>query len=423
MRSAVDEIIRYNRGFDSYSLGVKLQRLTSSPFGFMRGTFHIFCRDIEDGPFRKWPVLDAAGPIVGDLHTENFGAFRAITGDVVYDINDFDETAAARYEFDLRRLTASLVLAALDSKLRLGDGVRAAEEAVRAYLETLIRVGRVKKRAGFAELHDAKATHRLLNVAVEKSRIEMLRPMVAESTPGAWVLRSSEHYLPIEDRLRQAIVKALPAYLKTALAPKASNPATYAFEDAAFRIAGCGSLGRRRFALLLGKGQAKRKGKAKPKGEALETLRLVEWKDALDSALDSKVQRQSRGRAEYVVAQTLKFQLNPKRYLGYTAMAGRPMQAREIGANDARFAHKQFADPARFETAARIFGEITARAHLLATLGKKGPRGLHQELMGREDRFVNRLLSFAVAYTDRTYADYDDLIRRRDEVAKAWSKR
>ena len=423
MRSAVDEILRFNRGFHAYSLGVKLTRLTSSPFGFFRGTFHVFCRDLEAGPFRKWPALAASGPVVGDLHTENFGTFRATTGDVVYDINDFDETAEGSLEFDLRRLATSLILAALDNKLRLGDGVRAAEESIRAYLETVVRMGRVKKRDAFVRAHDPDTVRRLLLVAAEKSRIEFLRPMVAESTPGEWVLRPSEHLLPIDEPQREGIVKALPAYLESALAPKGANPRKYSFQDACFRIAGCGSLGRLRFALLMGKGQAKAKGKAAARGETLETLRLIEWKDSLDSSLESALPRQSRKRASYVVKQTVKFQLFPKRYLGYTVFRGRPMQAREIGANDDRFHHKQFADPARFESAARIFGEITARAHLLATLGETGPRSIHGEILGREDRFVVRLLSFAVAYADRVNADYEELMARREQIAKAWGAR
>jgi uncharacterized protein (DUF2252 family) len=421
MRSAVEQILRFNRGFHAYSLGVKLGRLTSSPFGFFRGTFHIFCRDLDKGPFRKWPMLEARGPIVGDLHTENFGTFRAITGQVVYDINDFDETTEGFYEFDLRRLATSLILAALDNKLRLGDGVRAAEETIRAYLEILARMGRVKKREGFETLHDLDALRRLLRLAAEKSRIEFLRPMVAESTPGEWVLRPSEHYLPIDESQRNGILKGLPAYLQTALAPKGANVKKYSFQDAAFRIAGCGSLGRFRFALLMGKGQQKRaKRKPAPAGEALETLRLIEWKDSFDSSLDSLAPRQGKKRAVYVVKQAIRFQLVPKRYLGYTTFEGRPMQAREIGANDDRFHHDQFTDPARYETAARIFGEITARVHLLGTMGKNGPRTIHRQILGQEDRFVNRLLSFAVAYADRVHADFEELVRRRDQVAKAW---
>ena len=102
-------------------------------------------------------------------------------------------------------------------------------------------------------------------------------------------------------------------------------------------------------------------------------------------------------------------------------MFGRPMQAREIGANDVRFDPQAFEDPLRFQTAARIFGEITARVHLLGSLAKAGPRDLVHEIAGREDRFIGRLLAFAVDYAYQTIEDHAELLRRRDEVARDWS--
>ncbi len=228
------------------------------------------------------------------------------------------------------------------------------------------------------------------------------------------MLHCKEHYLPVDDKERAQVVKALPRFLKSCLAPPGSHPERYQFQDAAFRIAGCGSLGRQRYAILLGKAKA---GK-----QSLESLRLVEWKDALDSSLVAKRPHQTKGRARDVVKATLAFQLMPKRYLGYTTIDGRPMQAREIGANDFRFQHKEFADPVRFQNAARIFGEITARSHLLSTLGSKGPRSLLRELAGGEDRWINRLVTFAVAYTDRVLDDHQELCARRSEVAEKWAE-
>ena len=111
----------------------------------------------------------------------------------------------------------------------------------------------------------------------------------------------------------------------------------------------------------------------------------------------------------------------PKRYLGFVTMGNRPMQSKEIGANDARFDPKLMQNPARFQGASQMFGNITARAHLLASMGRPGPRPLVKKLRSREDRFVHKLLSFAVAYADRTFEDFDELIRRKAEVAQTWT--
>ena len=97
------------------------------------------------------------------------------------------------------------------------------------------------------------------------------------------------------------------------------------------------------------------------------------------------------------------------------------MQTKEIGANDARFNPEMMQDPVRFQRAAQMFGNITARAHLLASMGSPGPRPLVKKLHGREGRFVHKLLSFAVAYADRTFEDFEELLWRRAEVARAWT--
>ena len=412
MRSAVDEILAFNRGFRPEFLHNKLDKLSASPFGFFRGTFHVWCRDLREDPFKKWICLDIAGPIVGDLHTENFGSFRAITNEIVYDINDFDETTRGLYEYDLRRLATSLLLAALDNRRTLGDGMNAAEAAVRGYLETIVRLGRVRKRVELERLPEAKQVRQLLSAAAEKKRAEFLKGIAVETTPGSFVFRASEKYLPVKDKVRRMARKSLPFFLRHCLAPPKARPAKYSFQDIAFRIAGTGSLGRARYALLLGKGRKKE--------ETYETLRLIEWKESLESALNSGAVRHRLKRPREVIEATRAFQLFPKRYLGYTWLGEVPMQAREIGANDLRFDHKQFRELDRFLAASRIFGEITARAHLLGSLGKPGPREIPQEISRREDRFVYHLLRFAVAYAGRVMDGHEELVRRKEEVARAW---
>jgi hypothetical protein len=95
------------------------------------------------------------------------------------------------------------------------------------------------------------------------------------------------------------------------------------------------------------------------------------------------------------------------------------MQGREIGANDRRFRRAEFLEPARFTAAARVFGSIAARAHLLGSLKEDGPRPLAQ-LGGR---FVLRVIAFATAYAEQTLEDFEELTRRRGELQRLWRER
>ena len=105
----LEAILRANHGRKPKLLRLKLRRMLADPFTFFRGTNHLFVGD--------WPELQPpeVGPdilICGDLHLENFGAYRTAEGDFRYDINDFDEAMIASSSLDLVRCTASIFLAA-----------------------------------------------------------------------------------------------------------------------------------------------------------------------------------------------------------------------------------------------------------------------------------------------------------------------
>src|SRR5690242_1852264 len=107
--SAVAEILAFNRDRKSKLLRLKFRRMKKDAFAFFRGSDHLFAS--------RWPGLrpQDVGPaslICGDRHLENFGAYRTDDGDLLYDINDFDEALVAPCSLDLVRCTTSILLAA-----------------------------------------------------------------------------------------------------------------------------------------------------------------------------------------------------------------------------------------------------------------------------------------------------------------------
>ena len=413
MRDPVQAIIDFNSGFDARSLQLKLVAITGSPFAFFRATFHLFAADLMDGPFHKFPVCPSKGRIVADLHTENFGGYRAVSGELVYDINDFDDTADKQpYEYDLRRLLTSIVLGGTESGVRIGDAVNAAETAARQYFAAIAKFGEAKKREELAAVHTPAAVKRLLKAAAEKPRAEFIKSLAEAGPNGRHEFKSGiKDFYPVAGKVRAEAAKRFPFFLSHCAAPKDARAGKYEFEDIVFRYAGKGSLGKNRYAVLM------RKGK-----DDFGGLRVVEWKDSSDSPLSGggNKRKQSKNRNKEVYQAALSFQLAPKRFLGYLPMFGLPMQARELAADDCRFGHGQYKTPEKLEEAAGVFGALTARVHLLGSMGAEGPRKFLARSGVTEDRIVHRLVAFATAYASRVHDDFEELLARRAEVAKAW---
>jgi len=408
-RDPVRAILNFNAGFDAASLKRKLATITSSPFAFFRATFHLFAADVREGPFSKFPVSASTGRIVADLHTENFGGFRGTSGDLVYDINDFDDTAANQpYEYDLRRLMTSIILGGTESGVRIGDAVNAAETTALQYFGAIAKFAAAKKRQELAELRDAAVVRKLLKVASEKPREAFMRSLAEPGPKDRFEFQpGNEHFRVVDGKIRSEAEKRFPFYMAHCDLPPNAKGTEYAFQDIVFRYAGKGSLGKDRYAILMSKGKAD-----------FGSLRLVEWKDSSDSPLCAFANGGKRNREVYEAA--LAFQLVPKRYLGYVSMFNRPMQAREIGANDCRFSHGQYKTAEKLEQAASVFGGITARAHLLGSMGVEGPRRFVARSGVTEERLAHRLVAFAVAYASRVHEDYVEVKRRSAEIAKAW---
>src|SRR5499427_6736316 len=125
-------IEKSNKGRVQKLLPVRFSRMLESPFAFFRGTAVIQAHDLKGTP--------SAGIIVqscGDCHLANFGAFASPERTLIFDINDFDETLPAPFEWDVKRLASSFVLASRWRNFKKKEGHRTSRAAVEAYRENM----------------------------------------------------------------------------------------------------------------------------------------------------------------------------------------------------------------------------------------------------------------------------------------------
>jgi len=138
-RDPVEIVLAANEGRLPELVPIRHGRMSQSPFAFYRGSAAIMAADLAHTPSSGLRVQAC-----GDAHLSNFGAFATPERGVIFDVNDLDETLPAPWEWDLKRLTASVVLAGRHIQLKQSESARAARAAVRSYREHMAEYAHMK---------------------------------------------------------------------------------------------------------------------------------------------------------------------------------------------------------------------------------------------------------------------------------------
>ncbi|MGD0491240.1 MAG: DUF2252 family protein [Steroidobacteraceae bacterium] len=236
-------ILAQNAGRDFERLTMKLERLRQDPFAFLRGTNPLFLDFLP----RAHPLFRAPSTLVcGDLHLENFGAFRGDNRLCYFDVNDFDDACRAPFTIDIVRFIAGVYLAAQELKLDRRAAKRLVRHFLLAYRESI-----ADGKPRWLERTLAKGVFRaLLRRAILRTRRELLdrytvlkggKRRLRIDGRRALKLPASEHH-----RLAKVLIR-----LRAGLPAPKPGARFFQLLDAARRIAGNGSLGLERYILLV----------------------------------------------------------------------------------------------------------------------------------------------------------------------------
>lgn len=135
----IDVLLESSEGRIEHLLPIRYGRMVASPFAFFRGAASIMAADLAFTPSTNYAVQSC-----GDCHLMNFGAFATPERNIIFDINDFDETFPATWEWDLKRLAASLVIASLHNGHKAKDGIAAAFQVATSYAEKMRELAEIK---------------------------------------------------------------------------------------------------------------------------------------------------------------------------------------------------------------------------------------------------------------------------------------
>jgi uncharacterized protein (DUF2252 family) len=401
---AVAAVEESNRGRIPELTPIRVGRMAATPFAFLRGSAGLMAYDLA-----RTPMTGIHAQICGDAHAANFGLYGDARGGLVIDLNDFDETVDGPWEWDLKRLAASLVLAGREAGADEDTCRRAAYDAAGSYRRTMRLLAKLpvldawnaiadEELVSHADAHDLLGT---LERVSEKARANTSGRFAARSTEatedgGRRFVDAAPVLRRVPDAEAAAVAASLEHYLTTLSEDRRPLLARHSIHDVAFRIVGTGSVGTRSYVVLL----------LDHRGEPL----ILQVKEARASALVPHLRTAGFEAPEVdhegrrVVIGQKRMQVVSDVLLGWTTVEKRPFQVRQFRNR------KGSVDPAalaadQIDDYGRMTGALLARAHSHSA----DPRVI-AGYCGKNEELDEAIAGFAVAYADRTEADHTDLV-------------
>ncbi|SEU42514.1 DUF2252 domain-containing protein [Nonomuraea wenchangensis] len=344
----------------------KFRKMAASPFAFYRGSACLFYADMT-GPYADDAYLD--GPtgrvwIHGDLHAENFGTYMNASGELVFNVNDFDEAYVGPYVWDLKRFAGSVAL--------LGYAKALSDEAIGglvadfagAYVEELTAIAAGGDDAiGSLTLGTTTGVlHRVLQTARLSTRVALLDvETVIDDYDRRFALMDGRE--PVDGPTREAVLAAFAHYLTTL--PGHDGPAERAVEhvvkDVALRKGvGIGSAGLPSYNLLL-----------EGRSQALENDVILYMKQAAAPAVarhvaDDKVASYFLHQGHRTAESQRALQAYADPWLGYTTLHGVGQLVAEVSPYSADLDWDDVNEPGELRSIMRDLGRAVARMHSVA---------------------------------------------------------
>jgi uncharacterized protein (DUF2252 family) len=385
---------------------IKYERMAASPFGFFRGAVPVMASDLS-----LMPDTGIVNQICGDAHVCNLGAYAAPDGRLVFDINDFDETIRGPFEWDLKRLATSLVLAGRENGAKRAQ----CEEAVHSLIARYRKSVDMFARMPILEMarYQVHRLQRITPVSTALLKAERSTPMhtleqltVPEMSRGAETgKRIFRENKPLLTRLSsgqaRAVLASLHEYKKDLLPERQHFFAQYKPMDVGFKVVGTGSVGLRDYLVYF---------EGNGRGDPL----FLQIKEEPASGYAKYLEYHGPHHQGQRVAdgqRAMQFLSDP--FLGWTTIANRQYLVRQLNDHKANIEIADLKGLALLEYA-EMCGELLARGH-----SRSGDACILTGYIGTGRRFAEAIVKFAESYADQTERDWETLLKSRHAPKKA----
>jgi uncharacterized protein (DUF2252 family) len=403
------------RGRVSPLVSLKYERMMESPFGFFRGAVPVMAADLS-----VLPHTEIRNQICGDAHVRNLGAYAAPDGRLVFDINDFDETICAPFEWDIKRLATSIILAGREIGGKTAKCQEAAFTCLRHYhklIDTFAEMPVVDlAHYQVHRLQHVTPVSQVLLKAERATPLHVLEQLTTTGKPqktgkvskGAKTKPSPRLFKenkPILTRLTPAQAKPVLASLKKyeeSLQPERRHfLSLYHPIDVAFKVVGTGSVGLRDYVIYF-------------EGNGASDPLFLQIKEEPNSAyapyLKGVAENGHQGQRVVNGQRAMQFQTDP--FLGWTTIENRHYLVRQLNDHKASIEVTDLKDQGLIEYA-EMCGELFARGH-----ARSGDACILAGYLGNGEKFDKAIVQFATAYADQTERDWEELKKSRQPAKK-----
>ncbi len=392
-------------------LPLRAKRMAESPFAFFRGCALVMAEDLARGPVSPWMVASA-----GDAHLANFGAYASPERRIVFDLNDFDEGARAPFEWDVKRLATSVVIAGAErGVVDESDQRHLAELVAREYRRAIRRFAEETRlevwgatldvasvmnelRGEFSDALRRRITD-VLDHLQTLSDNELTRRHVVDGDPPS-IVEEPPHFahesepdstgFGAEDAQR-----VVEHYGESLSSEHAELLSQFRVVDAARHVVGVGSVGMECWAVLLC-------------GRDHRDTFFLQIKEATESALDRVFERSGEDPGERVVRSQRLLQAATDPFLGHARL--------RVGDRERSFYVRRLYDhrasvevsrltPAMLEAYGRVCAWVLARAH-----ARGGQSAEIAGYLGGSPRFDEAIGAFALEYRRRNQEDFEAFV-------------
>ena len=401
----VKTVVANNKGRQKDLMPLRMGRMAASPFAFLRGSACIMARDLSTTPITGIPtVMD------GDAHLSNFGMYGTPQREIVFDLNDFDEATVGPWEWDLKRLAASVNVAGRSNGLNLRERAAAVKRCVEGYRFNARRL----QSMGVLDiwyLHaypgrenplvkvdpKSKAVFRKTWSKALQTDNRALLPKVADRvSDGVWNFRDDPPVLTRLDKTtKQKVIDSLTPYSLTLSRERRLMLNRYHVVDVAHRVVGVGSVGTRAYLVLLF-------------GNGDNDPLFLQVKEATTPAhapfLPPIPDKELIHNGKRVVVGQRALQASSDPMLGYTNIAGRDFYVRQMK-NLKASVPIEWLTGASFNFYAWVCGAILARAH-----ARTSDPARIAGYCGNSSVLDQALATWAESYGNQTESDHAALV-------------